>query len=157
MGECKNWSDADHQTTTPTLYHLKCCRSSSFALFLFFQKVPSTCLPWSHRSFLSKRRVDLSIFNQHKVDLELLGLIMIIAREWMQITNSASTQQPRAKEKEEKERIDVGQCQVVESIGNQGKEQEEMAFSPFPFFSASNHFFFSPTLSLRKGHRWASH
>lgn len=32
-------------------------------------------------SILPKRRVDLSIFNQHKVDLELLGLIMIIARE----------------------------------------------------------------------------
>ena len=62
----------------------------------------------------------------------------------MQITNSASTQQPRAKEKEEKERIDVGQCQVVESIGNQGKEQEEMAFFPFPFFQRAITFTFLP-------------
>lgn len=80
MGECKNWSDADHQTTTPTLYHLKCCRSSSFALFLFFPE--STFYMFALiSSILPKRRVDLSIFNQHKVDLELLGLIMIIARE----------------------------------------------------------------------------
>lgn len=69
----------------------------------------------------------------------------------MQITNSASTQQPRAKEKEEKERIDVGQCQVVESIGNQGKEQEEMAFSPFPFsFNEQSLLLFSHSLTSER-------